>query len=456
MKKFSFLSLLLFSCIAIFSETYAQADEQKNLSLTIYNTNLGVVRDTREFNLTKGNATINVTDVAQQIDPTSVKIKFEGEVIEQNYQYDLVSLDKILQRYIDKDIQLLGNKGELIEGTLLSVYGNQVVLKKKDAGLLMLPNVSEYRFSVTELPEGLITKPTLQCLFDANKTGKQDVEITYQTGGMDWHAEYVAVLDKNDTHIDLNSWVSIQNNSGVTYKNAGLKLIAGDVNRVQQPIRGRADNADAGMMLEAKAAPQFEEKAFFEYHIYNLQRKTTLANNETKQISLFEKENIKAVKKYVFAADQYGGSKGKVAVMVEFENKESNNLGVPMPKGKVRIYKADGSSLEFIGEDQIDHTPKDEKLSLKIGDAFDILGEEVQTDYKKITDKIYETSYKITVKNRKSEDVTVEVKKALGLLWEVKNTSLAYEKVDAQNIKFKVNVPAGKEESVTYTVRYSY
>ena len=455
MKKVSFLSILFFSCMLLITETFGQADEQKNLSLTIYNTNLGVVRDTRAFNLQKGNATINVTDVAQQIDPTSVKIKFDGEVIEQNYQYDLVSLDKILQRYIDKEIQLLGDKGELIEGTLLSVYGNQVVLKKKDTGLLMLPNVSQYRFSVNALPEGLITKPTLQCLFDANKTGKQDVEITYQTGGMDWHAEYVAVLDKNDTHLDLNAWVSIQNSSGVSYNNAALKLIAGDVNRVQTP-RAMGYMADQAVMMTKSAAPQFEEKAFFEYHIYDLQRRTTLANNETKQISLFEKENIKAVKKYVFAADQYGGSKGKIAVMVEFENKENNNLGVPMPKGKVRIYKADGSSLEFIGEDQIDHTPKDEKISLKIGDAFDILGEEVQTDYKKITEKIYETSYKITVKNRKSEDVTVELKKALGLLWEVKNTSLAYEKVDAQNIKFKLNVPAGKEESVTYTVRYSY
>jgi hypothetical protein len=446
-----FLCALLF--IAPFVATSLFAQDQKDLAVTVYNSNLGVVKDVRAFDLPKGRSDIKINDVAQLIDATSVKIKFDGEVIEQNYQYDLVSLDKILDRYVDKDIQLLGEKGDLLEGTLLSVYGSQIVLKKTDGGLLMLPDASKYRISVSALPDGLITKPTLLCLFDTKKAGKQDVELTYQTAGMNWHAEYVATLDKDDKVMDMNAWVSIQNNSGVTYPNAKLKLIAGDVNRVQSNVRTRTYDG-AAMMMAEKAVPQFQESALFEYHSYALQRPTTLANNETKQISLFENSDIKITKKYTFDPDQYG-DKGKVAVTIEFDNKESNNMGVPMPKGKIRIYKPDGKTLEFIGEDQIDHTPKDEKVTLKIGNAFDVIGSEINTDNVQITNKVHEYSYKLTLKNRKTENIVVEVKKALGPNWDVKKKSMDYEKLDASTILFKVPVPAGSEKEVTYTVRYT-
>jgi hypothetical protein len=451
------LNILLLSGILIpFLTRDTLAQERKDISVTVYNSNLGVVKDVRSFDLPKGRSDLKINDVAQLIDATSVKIKFDGEVIEQNYQYDLVSLDKILDRYIDKDIQLISDKGDLIEGTLLSVYGSQVVLKKKDGGLLMLPSIAPYRISVGALPEGLITKPTLQCLFDTKKAGNQNVELTYQTGGMNWHAEYVATLDKDDKTMDLNAWVSIQNNSGVTYPDAKLKLIAGDVNRVQNAVRALYNRA-SGVMMEAKAAPQFQENALFEYHSYALQRQTTIANNETKQISLFEKENIKVIKKYTFDISQYvsDGENDKVAVTIEFENKENNNLGVPMPKGKVRIYKPDGKTLEFIGEDQIDHTPKDEKVTLKIGDAFDVVAKEITTDNIQITNKVREITYKTTIKNRKTEDVTVEVKKYVGNNWDVKKKSMNYEKIDAETILFKVPVPAGSEKEVTYTIRYT-
>ncbi len=221
----------------------------------------------REIDLESGLSKISVTDVAKLIDATSVHIKFDGEVIEQNYQYDLVSLDKILQKYIDKEIRLVSETNDLVEGKLLSSLSGQIVLETKEGGLLMIPNVSKYRFSVGSLPEGLITKPTLVWQVNSNKSGKQDVELSYQTRGMNWHTEYVAVLNEDDTNLDLNSWVSVQNNSGTTYKNAKLKLIAGDVNQVQDNRKMYKGRGQMDMVMSEAAAPQFEEKEFFEYHI---------------------------------------------------------------------------------------------------------------------------------------------------------------------------------------------
>jgi hypothetical protein len=432
---------------------------RNSVSVTVYNANLGVIKDYRTVNIAQGISDIEITDVAQLIDPTSVHIKLNGEVLEQNYQYDLVSIDKILQKYLDKEIQLIGENNEFIEGTLLSAMGGQVVIRKKDGGLVMLPNVSKYRYSVGSLPEGLITRPTLIWKLDSPKSGNQDIEISYQTGGMNWHAEYVAVLNENDTQLDLNSWVSIDNRSGTTFRDAKLKLVAGDVNLVTdiQPPQVR----DMYLQKVESREGQFQEKEFFEYHIYDLKRRATISQNETKQISLFESAGVKAVKKYLFRSGGYypyggGNSNGKVNVVVEFENSESNNLGVPMPKGKVRVYKSDGESLEFIGEDLVDHTPRNEKVKLKIGDAFDILAEEVQTDYKKITDRVYEQEFEIKIKNRKKEDIVVEVEKNVGLLWEVLNSSEKYEKKDARTLLFKVPVKADGENTLKLRLRYNY
>ncbi len=451
MKQLAFFISAL--SLALPTLNNGQENNQKQVAVTVYNSNLGVVKDVREINLKSGLSKVSITDVAKLIDPTSVHIKLNGEVIEQNYQYDLVSLDKILQKYVDKDISLVSEANELVEGKLLSAMGGQIVLEKKDGGLLMIPSVNKYRFSVGSLPEGLITKPTLVWLLNSNKSGNQDVEISYQTQGMNWHAEYVAVLNKNDTKLDLNSWVSVDNNSGTTFKNAKLKLVAGDVNRVQDNQRlykGRAQFD--GIAMEA-SAPQFEEQVFFEYHIYNLQRPTTLAQNETKQISLFESQDVDANKKYFYRSTGYN-SNGKVNVIVEFANKEEQNLGVPMPKGKVRVYKSDGESIEFVGEDLIDHTPKNETIKLKIGDAFDILAEEKQVDHKKITNRVYEQIFEVKIKNRKNEKVTVEVERYLGLNWEVLSSSLDYKKKNAQTITFQVPVNKDNETVMTYKVRY--
>lgn len=432
----------------------AQQENQKSLSVTVYNQNLGVVRDVRTIDLKSGVSNIAITDVAQSIDPTSVHIKLNGEVLEQNYQYDLVSLNKILKKYIDSNVRLIGNNNEIIEGTLLSSNGGQIVLRKPDGGLTMLPNTGDYRFSVGSLPDGLITKPTLLWTVKTPNSGKQNVEISYQTAGMNWHAEYVALLNNDDSKIDLNCWVSIQNNSGATFKNANLKLVAGDVNLVRNAPRPVYEMQ--GLQKNYAAADQFQERGFFEYHIYDLQRPTTLSQNETKQISLFETPGIKVNKKYYYGSSyHYGNNSGKVAVIVEFDNTKENGLGIPLPKGKIRIYKTDGKSNEFIGEDLIDHTPNKEKIKLKVGNAFDVLAEESQTNHKKISDKVYEDTYEIVLKNRKQENITVEVERNLGLNWEIINSSLNYTKKNAQTIMFEVPVKKDSETKLTYAVRYS-
>ncbi len=442
--------LLIISAIS----TTLFAQTVKETKVTVYNNNLGVIKEVREVQLNKGISELKITDVASLIDPTSVHFELNGTVLEQNYRYDLVGMDKVLNKYIDKNIQLYNEKGELIEGTLLSSQGNQIVLLSKNGGLTMLPNVDKYRIAVESLPEGLITKPTLVWLTDVKSAGKQNINLSYQTGGMNWSAEYVAVLNENDTKLDINSWVSIANNSGTTYKNAELKLVAGDVNMVKEDL-GYGDIRP--MFKEAattSSANQFKEKEFFEYHIYNLERKTTLENNETKQISLFTANDVSATKKYIYSGNNYSNSKVKVVVM--FENTDKNNLGKPMPKGKFRLFKKDGESLEFIGEDFIDHTANKETVKLKIGEAFDIVVEDKQMDEKRFSDRVSEFTWEVKFKNRKKEDVTIDVERFLGNNWEITETNFKYDKENANKVVFKVPVKADSETTLKFKVKYTY
>jgi hypothetical protein len=441
------MNKILFLIIFVISSALQLYAEGK-LSITVYNSNIGVIRDTRSFDMNKGVSEIRVTDVPSQIDPTSVQVKFDGTILEQNYQYDLASLDKILARYIEKKVRVTG-KDTNLEGTLLSAQGN-LVLKDAAGKLIMIPNYNEYKISVEELPEGLITKPSLVWLVDNPKAGKQDVEMTYITNGLNWHAEYVVVLDKTDKNCNINSWVSLDNQSGTAYKNAELKLIAGDVNRINSRGRIPASGDLTGFYPTAKSAPQIEERSFFEYHIYEVQRPVNLANIETKQISMFDAQNVKIIKIYTY--DMY--IQNDVNVTANFDNKKSNNLGMPFPEGKVRIFKDDGKSVEFIGEDMIKHTPKDENIKLNIGKAFDIKGETILKEQIKLSDHIFKNTVIVKLKNRKDENVNVEVLRNFwSTSWEILKSDIPYEKVDANKVKFKVEVPKNSEKSfeLTYT-----
>ncbi len=449
MKYLKIVSLWLISI----SLLIAQDNSKKEVAVTVYNTNLGVIKEKREMDIKKGLSEIKIDDVASLIDPTSVHFKLNGDVLEQNYQYDLVDLNKILQKYINKKISLIDKNGNMIEGELLSSLGNQVVLANKNSGLTMLPNVEEYRFAVESLPEGLITKPTLVWQIDSKSEGNQNVEISYQTGGMKWSAEYVAVLNENDTKLDLNSWVSIVNNSGATYNNAVLKLVAGDVNKIENYGDGiRLYSGVSNESMMKKNVNQFQEKEFFEYHIYKLDRKTDLMNNETKQVALFEANEVKVQKKFLYK----GGYDKKVDVIVEFANTEDNELGKPMPEGKFRVYKSDGESIEFIGEDMIDHTAKKENVKLKIGEAFDVVVEETLTDNDKVANKVYEQTLEIKIKNRKNENIDIDVERALGSFWEIIYSNFDYTKKNSSTALFKIPVKADSEVTLEYKVRFTY
>ncbi|MCL2485030.1 MAG: DUF4139 domain-containing protein, partial [Endomicrobia bacterium] len=391
-------------CAFVFSFNFAGAE----IAVTVYNNNIAIIKDSREIDIKIGVQKIEFDDVAAYIEPTSVLPKFlkspdKIKVLEQNFDYDLVSTAQLLSKYIGKEIEIerIGkDKRDKIKGTLLSSGGGLVV--QTDKKIILNP---EGEVSLEKIPEGLRLKPTLTWLVFSETAGKEPLEISYQTSGMSWNADYVLVTDEKDEKSDITGWVTISNRSGAAYKNAKLKLVAGDVNIVR-PRMNYAYAEDAmyksAVPMMAGGAPSFQEKSFFEYHIYELQRKTDLKNNEIKQIEFTSARNIPINKVFTFNASV----NPKVTVNLEFKNSEDNNLGMPLPKGRVRVFKYDGDSMEFVGEDQIDHTPKDAKLSIYTGNAFDITGERIQTNYKTAS-KSAEESVRVTVKN--SKDVPVEV-----------------------------------------------
>jgi hypothetical protein len=415
-------------------------------------------------------------DVAALIDPTSVHFRSltdpEGTVVqEQNYEYDIVDSGKLLRKYVDQEIDLVTQDGQQYSGTLLSA-ANDVILEAEDGQVTMvkLDQIKEFNFPA--LPDGLITRPTLVWRVESTAGGTQDVEVTYLTNGLNWQADYIVVLADDDKALDLDGWVTLDNRSGTSYPEAKLKLIAGDIHRAPT-----ADYAvEKEILFEAAAAPaasQVEERAFFEYHLYEVQRPVTVKDQQTKQIEFVTGSDVPAEKFFVYDGAQipyrgyyqpvddpsYGtASNKKVMVMIEFQNGEEEGLGVPLPRGTLRVYKrdVDGSTL-LVGEDAIDHTPKDEQVRLYVGDAFDIVGERVQTDFKVDYDEDWmEESYEITLRNHKDEDVEVRVVEHMFRWseWKILEESHEHIKTDAQTIEFRVPVTANGETVVTYTVRY--
>ncbi len=442
----------------------------ENVELTVYNQNFALVKDQRTFQLKKGLNKIDFTDVASLIEPTSVHFVSltspeSCTILEQNYEYDLVSSSKILSKYIDNSIQVITKDDRSYEGKLLSYDSNNLLITS-DGQLNMLTrkdNIGQIIFA--ELPEGLITRPTLVWEIENEKAGKHLTEVSYLTRGVNWHCEYVVVLDKDDKEIDLGAWVSIDNRSGTSYKQASLKLIAGDVKRAEEKSKGFRD--EYSLKSQGMSGSQFKEKAFFEYHLYSMERKTTLKDNQTKQISLLNAFNVPITKEFIFDPSngkfeyQYYSENGEtiktnVRVELELVNNKNSNLGMPLPEGKIKVYKKDkDNSIQFIGEDSIKHTPKNEKIRLYIGDAFDVVGERTRTDFKQEYHSIFET-YEITLRNHKENSATVKIIEKMWRYsnWQVIDSSLNWDKKDASTIEFKVNLPPDSEKKVTYTVKY--
>ncbi len=452
-------AMKLFFVLLILWAGIAQAAGERQMAITIYNQNLALVKDVRVMELKKGTSLIKFRDVASQIDPTSVHFRSltypeKVSILEQNYEYDLVSTQKILRKYIDREIKITAKGDKIYQGTLLSSSQEGIVLATKEGGIKVIQPESILNLDFPTLPEGLITRPTLVWLLDCQRGGRQRTEISYLTSGVNWHCEYVAVADKDDRSLDLAGWVSIDNKSGATYPDAKLKLIAGEVHRVKPPQRRRRFGPTTEEVTLAKGAPQFEEKPFFEYHMYTLGRKATLKDNQIKQLSLFPPTQVEVRKVYTYDGARYGK---KVRVTLEFQNSRKAGLGIPLPKGKVRVYKEDvDKSLEFIGEDLIDHTPKDEKVRIFLGNAFDIVGERKKVSYHKIGERAREESWEIRLRNHKKEKVEVMVIEHFWGEWKITESNYRYTKKDAYTVEFKIPVAQDGESVLKYTIRVEW
>jgi len=441
--------------------------DQQNMAITIYNSNLGLVKDQRIMKLTPGIQEVKFMDVAGKIDPTTVHIKSLIEeqslsVLEQNYEYDLLSPQKLLEKYVGQRVQLAlvnpeTKKEEIVDATLLSTQGGNIFrigdkISIGHPGRILLPRI----------PENLIAQPTLVWLLENKLAKPQKVEVSYLTSGINWKADYIAVLNPADTRTDLTGWVTIDNRSGAAYPNAQLKLVAGDIHRAPEE---RALERPMAKAAAREARPQFKEEAFFEYHLYTLDRRTTLKDNQTKQMTLLQADQVpvrklfifSGVSRFYFARYDPKGAPQKVGVFLELENTEKNHLGIPLPKGTIRVYKEDREgSLQFIGEDRIDHTPKDEKFKIKIGEAFDVVGERIQTDYKHLGRNLYEVAFQVTLRNHKSEDIRVWVEEPIPGDWEMLSNTHSYVKLQANLVRFEVPVPQGQEIQVRYKIRFRY
>lgn len=438
------------------------------------------VRQAQPFVLEQGVSKLRVQNVARLIDPTTVSIRAPGDadavrVMEQNFEFDLVSSAKLLDRYLDREIAVSRETGEgtsRVSGTLLSTDGG-LVLGKPDGGVQI---IRDYRdIELPELPGGLITRPTLVWQVRSAEAGRRPLRISYQTEGMTWWADYNATLSEDTgCSLDLNAWVSIVNQSGAGFPDTRLKLIAGDVQRItpQQPRIMEQE-----VRAAAVADTGFQEKSFFEYHLYTLPRRTSLPNNSTKQLELFPAaRGVPCTREYVY--DSHGAypayhsepflnrdlgrrADDDVSVYLGFRNDQTSGLGMPLPAGRLRINKQDSAdgTLEFIGEDVIDHTPADENLRVRLGNAFDVVAERRRTDYSVDTSaKTLHESFEIKVRNHKETPVTVNVNEVLyrWVNWDVIESSHHFDKLDARSIQFPVDVEPGGEAIVTYEVRYSW
>ncbi len=445
--------LLVFGLIAALNGPSLTADD---VAITVYNDNLALVKEGRMLDFKKGVNQLQLTDVAAFVDPTSVHFRLRGDdrvdLLEQNFQYDLVSAEKVLGKYLGNNVDVVLKNGDVVSGKFLSSSSGYMVLQLPDGAVRMINTAEMQTVTAPKLPEGLIVVPTLQWMISSAVSGSREAEISYLTSNISWHAEYIARLDKDDKNLRLSAWVSLDNQSGKTYRDARLKLVAGEINRIQE-VYPMARGGRAKDMMLAEQAPGFEEKSFFEYHLYTLGRPTTVANNETKQVSLFEPAETAIEKIY-----RYQATPGvtDVNVVVKFKNAEASGLGMPLPAGKVRMTKADtDGSEEFLGEDQIQHTPRNEEVELRVGNAFDIVGETNVVDSKRLSDRVREETVEVKLRNRKTEAVTIVVQFNLWGDWQILESTHAHERKTARRAEFKVPAPADQETILRFRVRYN-
>jgi hypothetical protein len=462
-----FLITFLFTSSPVTAEkitTESTHNDRVSLKVTIYNDNFGLIKDTRKVKLPSGEGWIRFYDIAAHIIPPSIyarSINYPDEftVLEQHYEYDLINEDVLLDKYVGKKIKIINfnefqDRKEVVEAILLSNNQGQIY-KIKDEIYLGHPG---YKI-LPELPEDLIAKPTLTWLYSNKNPEPHQLQVSYLTNNINWKADYILLINEEGSSADLSGWVSLDNQSGATYKDTALKLVAGKVHLVKEKAIGRAYEM---MRAEIAATPQFEEKALGEYYVYDLKRKTTIKDKHTKQVNLVEAGGIeirkelitRAVKRFFIQRARNRELTQPVNVYIKFQNSTKNNLGIPLPAGIMRTYKEDADgSRQFVGEDKIDHTPQNEEIKLVIGEAFDVLAQRIQTDYHKISSRRHASEWEVKVKNHKEKEVTVTIEEPLRFdSWKIIDSSHPYEKIDAFTIKFKVKISKNKVAKVKYRV----
>jgi hypothetical protein len=447
-------------------------DDQVDLALTVYNSEIALVRDTRNLQLPTGSFDLQFMDIAATVNPATVHFRSLTEpsrvsVLEQNYEYDLLEPDKLLRKYVGRDVTLVRprqdggtTRMEEVRAHLLS-YNSAPVWR---IGNEIVTGMHADHIRFPELPDNLYSRPTL--IWTLNNSGARThrVEASYLAGKLSWSSDYVLTVGRDDKAADLDGWVTLTNASGTGFRNATLQLVAGDLNRVRQVLARKAQ--DAYQPQAAEEAVRMEQEAFSEYHLYSLARRTSINNNETKQVSMLGASGVPVQKRFVvngqafyYRNAQHPGAplKDVVQVFYQFRNEEKNGLGVPLPAGIVRVYQADSKGgIHFIGEDRLSHTPKDETLNLKIGNAFDVVCERNQVDFRKIAGNVYEMEYEITLRNHKDSGISVEVNEPLGGTWEMISASHEWKKTAAWAAQFTVPVAASGETVLKYRVRVRY
>jgi hypothetical protein len=453
-------------------EATTTLDDQAELAVTVYNSDIALIRDVRNLQIARGTSDLHFMDIAATVNPASVHFRSLTEpsrlsVLEQNYEYDLLEPDKLLRKYVGRDVTLVrtrqdggSTREEDVTARLLS-YNAAPVWRVGDEIVTGL-HADHIRFP--ELPASLYSRPTLIWTLDNRGATRQRVEASYLAGKLSWSADYVLTVARGDRAADLDGWVTLTNGSGTSFRNSKLQLVAGDLNRVRQVI-GKMALEESARDRALASAPMAQE-AFSDYHLYTLGRKTTINNHETKQLSMLAGTGVPVEKRYVVDGQAFyyhnarhpgAPMKDVVQVYYQFRNDERSGLGMPMPAGVVRVYQADSTGgVQFAGEDRIAHTPKDEVLNLKIGNAFDVVCERNQVDFEKIAGSTYEVEYEITVRNHKPTPISVEVNEPIGGTWRMLRSSHAWTKTAAWAAQFTVPVAAEGEAVLKYRVRVTY
>jgi hypothetical protein len=439
-------------------------DDQSELSLTVYNSDLALVRDVRALQLPRGTFDLKFMDIAATVNPATVHFRSLSEpsrvsVLEQNYEYDLLEPEKLLRKYVGRDVTLVRNG---IETTARLLSYNNAPVWQIDGEIVTGLHADHIRFP--ELPGNLFARPTLIWSLSNQGGTSHRVEAAYLATRLSWNADYVLTVGRDDAAADLAGWVTVTNASGTQFRNAALQLVAGNVNRVRQVLGKMADMALE--RREVAAAPPMAQESFSDYHLYTLGRKTSINTNQTKQVSMLGATAFPVRKRYVvdgqafyYRNAQHPGSplKDDVQVFYQFRNEAKTGLGMPMPAGVVRVYQADSrGGTQFVGEDRIDHTPKDETLNLKIGTAFDVVAERKQTDFQKIASNVYEMEFEVVLRNHKTVPVSVEVNEPIGGTWRMVSSTHPHTKTDAWAAQFTAQVAPDEAATLKYRVRVTY